>query len=377
MRPSPSGSIGKTSDAYQETWSYNRVDSPHSDLLKPPFAYTRWNNYSFKRMSRMGWKGQFSLSPQLTNPRPPISDWENGLRVTNVVASYPSTISLLSKLVDKWKNSDVNVGVSLGESKESLGMVASSLNSLVQSARQLKRGNLGGAIAHFKNPIPRSSRRKAAKRLSQGDISGSWLALNLGWVPLVSDVYSALEYVRDDGGYAKVTSSWVKGTVSCSYPNFPPVQGKTLVAVCKSRYVCCVRTPPTEYDRLGLTNPAVVAWELVPWSFVVDYFLPIGDIINAMTALRIDTKDVFLEKRYDLVVQYDPLPKGSYISYNRWWAVSGLPPTRTRYWAYSRERVSIASQLVAGTLEVSVPTSLKRVANLAALFHQTLLSFKR
>lgn len=377
MRPNPSGSIGLISDAYQETWSYNRVDSPHSDLLKPPFAYTKWNNYSYSRMSRMGWKGRFSTSSTLANPYPAISDWENGMRVTDLSVSYPSTVSVLSKLVDKWKNSEVNVGVSLGESKESLGMVAESLHSLVQSAKQLKRGNLGGAIRHFKHPVPRRSRRKAAKRLSQGDVSGSWLALNLGWAPMINDIYSALGYVKDAGGYAKVSSPWVKGSVNCSIVNFPPVTGRKIVQVCKSRYVCCVRTPPTEYDRLGLTNPAVVAWELVPWSFVVDYFLPIGDVVNAMTALRIDTKDIFLQKRYDLVVMYDPLPKGSYVSYNRWWAVSSLPSTRTRYWAYSRERVSIAQQLVAGTLEVSVPTSLKRVANLAALFHQTLLSFKR
>ncbi len=33
-------------------------------------------------------------------------------------------------------------------------------------------------------------------------------------------------------------------------------------------------------SRLGLTNPAAVAWELVPYSFVVDWFVNVGDYLN-------------------------------------------------------------------------------------------------
>lgn len=34
---------------------------------------------------------------------------------------------------------------------------------------------------------------------------------------------------------------------------------------------------------LGLTNPAAIAWELVPFSFVVDWFIPIGNFLNSWT----------------------------------------------------------------------------------------------
>jgi hypothetical protein len=36
--------------------------------------------------------------------------------------------------------------------------------------------------------------------------------------------------------------------------------------------------------RLGLLNPAEVIWELVPFSFVADWFLPIGDYLSALDA---------------------------------------------------------------------------------------------
>lgn len=34
----------------------------------------------------------------------------------------------------------------------------------------------------------------------------------------------------------------------------------------------------------GLINPAVLAWELIPFSFVVDWFAPIGNTLDALDA---------------------------------------------------------------------------------------------
>jgi len=33
-------------------------------------------------------------------------------------------------------------------------------------------------------------------------------------------------------------------------------------------------------DDWGITNPALLAWELVPYSFVVDWFYPVGDWLS-------------------------------------------------------------------------------------------------
>lgn len=37
-------------------------------------------------------------------------------------------------------------------------------------------------------------------------------------------------------------------------------------------------------QQLGLTNPAQLAWELVPFSFVVDWFIPVGDFFAQLDA---------------------------------------------------------------------------------------------
>lgn len=37
---------------------------------------------------------------------------------------------------------------------------------------------------------------------------------------------------------------------------------------------------------LGLSDPAQVAWALVPFSFVVDWFLPVGSYLEALGAVK-------------------------------------------------------------------------------------------
>jgi hypothetical protein len=55
----------------------------------------------------------------------------------------------------------------------------------------------------------------------------------------------------------------------------------------KIRYVVYYQVNYPEmpsYTALGLTNPALLAWELVPFSFVLDWLLPIGDWLSSLDA---------------------------------------------------------------------------------------------
>jgi len=36
---------------------------------------------------------------------------------------------------------------------------------------------------------------------------------------------------------------------------------------------------------LGITNPLLIGWELVPFSFVVDWFLPVGNWLESVDAM--------------------------------------------------------------------------------------------
>ena len=52
--------------------------------------------------------------------------------------------------------------------------------------------------------------------------------------------------------------------------------------------VCCYYTVSNSWlaglNNLGLINPFTVIWELMPMSFVIDWLLPIGNFLDALTA---------------------------------------------------------------------------------------------
>jgi hypothetical protein len=62
--------------------------------------------------------------------------------------------------------------------------------------------------------------------------------------------------------------------------------------------------------QTGFTNPINLAWEILPFSFVVDWFLPIGPYLEAFTAFEglefIDgSQTLFTKSRTDSAVDYE------------------------------------------------------------------------
>lgn len=46
-----------------------------------------------------------------------------------------------------------------------------------------------------------------------------------------------------------------------------------------------VRNPVMQLlSQIGLTNPAVLAWDVIPWSFVVNWVIPVGDWLESLDA---------------------------------------------------------------------------------------------
>lgn len=186
------------------------------------------------------------------------------------------------------------LAVNLAERKQSINMIAARGRQLLGAALALKRGGpvaLAEALRLRINPKV----RKDQKRWSRSrQFSRYWLEYHFGWSPLVHDIFTGVDLLQTpfaQGRFHAFSSrvSLAKGRVSNYYDGNTTDEwwdqsGWIRAKVGGTVFV----TNPNLYlaDRLGLTNPATVAWELVPMSFVVDWFVNVGDFLRSFSELH-------------------------------------------------------------------------------------------
>lgn len=180
------------------------------------------------------------------------------------------------KFMGKMKSDRASLGVSFASWRQSAEMIR---------GRSQKIGDF-----FFKKPPPKvpwttRSRRDFAQARASDILEGEF-----GWVPLVQDIHDAMAVMASG-----VPPSWVRAThreqirrrarsgSAASYFEDRICEGVAWVT-----YSSQVRvTNPNLWllNQLGLINPAVVAWDLVPWSFVVNMFTNIPQILGSFTDL--------------------------------------------------------------------------------------------
>ncbi|DAD51121.1 TPA_asm: maturation protein [ssRNA phage SRR7976301_1] len=153
--------------------------------------------------------------------------------------------------------------------------------------------------------IRRTSRHKGKAKLSRRDLrdlGSTWLEYSFGVVPLLNDIgdiarasldtqEAQLARVRysskKEDSYSDVFTNGVPGYVGNIHFNHNCVERATCTFVAGVMGEATLPLTPLErVARLSGFNMSEVlptAWELIPWSFLVDYFSNIGDVISAAT----------------------------------------------------------------------------------------------
>lgn len=265
------------SPAYYRTWS--GVDGK-TELIGD-FVREKWNDYTATIFARTALYRSFTL---LVGD--PGSHTPNGEEIeyfpswgTLTPSGYTITANeqnkLLSKILKKIKGHEFNLAVSLGQLHETVGMLAGNLSKLGRAMMSLKHGDFANA-ARCLGAQPRYSKLKAR------DIAGRWLELQYGWRPLVSDSYEAMLAFHEisRGPRKKIFKAGISKPMSHEHSGSPSHYS----AICRgalSRQIQYEMYEEMSIERqLGVLNPLSVAWELVPYSFVVDWFLPFGSYLD-------------------------------------------------------------------------------------------------
>ncbi len=198
--------------------------------------------------------------------------------------------SLYGKLADEL-GSGFNLAIFLGEGKESLRTITDAASRIYRAAKEVKKGRITNAanilIGGGKSPGgKRRNNRKVFSSVKQDtkDFASNWLQLQYGWLPLLKDVFSAakhLAYLQNrpfTATYRVSKSAYWTGTDTIG----PGFSDKYTGWVKESHRLVAKVTSVNEAALIGLTNPAAVAWELIPYSFVFDWFIPVGNYLEAM-----------------------------------------------------------------------------------------------
>lgn len=282
------------------------------------------------------------------------------------------------KLVDPW-----NAATMMAEMSTTVEGVAKRLGTLAQAARALRRGNLAGARSALGYPRKKqlsSARRRSLKRElvdpNYREFASNWLELQYGWLPLLSDIDEAIGFAkgRTPRTFIRASSSSNIGRSRSSITSSKIDGGKsqntdTLQGKCRRTWIAEVRTS-NDYIRhlnsVGLLNPLSVAWELVPFSFVVDWFLPVGDFLQASTAtLGVEIAGTLYTERLD----YQTKTVSSLVPASSVDAAYGYGAREHKYHKYSRSSPSFPS---AKLPSFKNPLSVSHAANALALLTQSL-----
>lgn len=186
----------------------------------------------------------------------------------------------------KYKQHDFNLGTFLGELPETAEAVASAGISIFKAYREVRKGRFGKAVTILRKANAEKGRTFTVDKTS----SSAWLSLQFGWIPLVGDAYSAADAYKKGATRPKVTKIRSHTTFKRRVATGGKAPGglmyvDRLYETYSKRVILKTTYQPSVYDQLGLTNPALIAWELLPFSFLVDYFVGIGDWLELHTVL--------------------------------------------------------------------------------------------
>lgn len=193
-------------------------------------------------------------------------------------------LNLLNKLAEQVRGHSFDLGINIAEAGKSYGTILKNLNSIGSALRNLKHGNFAGAVRDLASGQAGNIPRTSFRSLRSKDLSGRWLETQYAFMPLVSQSFEAAKALESVTGPRKLKFSARSRTLRRTIEQSSSTSSyKWPASVSYSKKLIAELYEPLSLNRsLGLTNPAAIAWELTPYSFVVDWFLPIGSYLSAL-----------------------------------------------------------------------------------------------
>lgn len=337
-----SGVIPKTGGYPDVTERFSKTWSGGDGKKEVGTGREKWNNYSMTLAVESAQYGpQSPVVATLTLPDGTPWNASDNLR-------------LQSKLVERIKGHSFNLAVDAAQANQLVTMCAKTIRMLGRSMLYVKRGNISAALRE----LGVDGRNK---KLKSKDVSGRWLEMQYGWLPAVGSAYEAAKAFEalslDRSGRVVAKVSRVYGDDANPSTNYV-VPAKVFAL---GRIICELEEEVSFGRSLGLTDPLQVAWELTPFSFVLDWFLPIGSYLENLAIIP------------SLKARFCQTVKEGYTAYYASSTISSVPPGIKRVGHGLRVTRTISTSLTTQRPRFADPIkamTYKRIANAVSLAHQ-------
>jgi len=181
--------------------------------------------------------------------------------------------------------------VTLAELRKTTQMLQKGAVSMVKAIQAIKSGKPKAAILEILNVPDLKRKRDHWSAPIRGGLK-RWLEVRYGWMPLIYDIQGTLKALNavhkpryTSRGFANDSTFSVSEDVFNSnddlYLNYTRTQG--LDKRVRAFIIYEVEKQGLLPQQLGLLQLPQVAWELVKFSFVVDWFVDIGSWLDAIT----------------------------------------------------------------------------------------------
>lgn len=255
-----------------------------------PWNSSKIGQHSYKKLSVMngryvdGERGIYILEPyQSLSTNYGRINTGNPVYSSGPILEYDSNAvfeKALQKLLDEVRGEHSNLAVDLAEARKTIQMVRQAL-----SFKKLAKDFFKSVVKHRSYKKIRPGPTQNQRRLKY--VQDKWLEYRYGWLPLLSSIWSIGDALRKQH-YLKYTylkarsgSAKSKKTISGTDNYFDPLEVFEVQGSCRVE-IGAFFALPTGFQVNDFTslNPASIAWELVPFSFVADWFVGIGQCLE-------------------------------------------------------------------------------------------------
>lgn len=225
-----------------------------------------------------------------------------------------------------WNGARASLLVDIAERNKTVAMLGGTMSRILRSARQLRKGYVVDAARTLAlDKIPRGTVKSSAFAAFQNN----WLAYRYGWLPLVMSA----------NALAGRAVSPLPDYYGCRVSGAAPIERDVVVAQNKYsthrivyRKTSCVikgqvrvsNPDLADLNQYGLLNVPQAAWELIPFSFVIDWFTNIGNMLEDITSFTgLSLTDVSVTYHETCYQHYDQLRTGTLLVDGEHWPKAG------------------------------------------------------